>query len=187
MVMFTLMLMATSGAILLIIERQQGLLRRLASSPITRTSIVLGKLGGKFAIGMVQIGFAMIAGTVLFKMDWGPNLLTVILLMMFYGAMMASIGVVVGSVARSEGQAVGIGVLAANILAALGGCWWPIEITPEWMQKIQLGIPTGWAMNALHKLISFGDSPASVLPHMLVMLVTTVVLVRVGVRVFRYQ
>jgi hypothetical protein len=24
------------------------------------------------------------------------------------------------------------------ILAALGGCWWPIEITPPWMQSLSL-------------------------------------------------
>ena len=39
---------------------------------------------------------------------------------------------------RTEGQAVGIGVLATNVLAALGGCWWPIEITPAWMQTLAL-------------------------------------------------
>ena len=72
-------------------------------------------------------------------------------------------------------------------LAALGGCWWPIEITPSWMQALQLFLPTGWAMDALHKLISFGYGPASVLPHIVGMLVVTFVLVLVTVRVFRYE
>ena len=129
----------------------------------------------------------MIAGTVLFKMNWGPSLGWVIVVMLFYGAMMAALGIVLGSVVRTEGQAVGIGVVSANVLAALGGCWWPIEITPEWMQKLQLALPTGWAMDSLHHLISFGDGPASVLPHLLAMLVATIVLVGVGVRVFRFQ
>jgi len=30
------------------------------------------------------------------------------------------------------------------------------------MQKLQLVLPTGWAMDALHKLISFGYGPGSV-------------------------
>jgi ABC-type multidrug transport system permease subunit len=25
--------------------------------------------------------------------------------------------------------------------------------------------PTGWAMDALHRLMSFGDSPSAVIPH----------------------
>ena len=187
MVMFTLMVMATSGSILLLLERKAGLLRRLASTPIHRRSVVLGKCGGKLALGIVQIGFAMIAGTLLFKMNWGPDLPAVIAVMIVYGAMMAVLGVVLGSVARSPGQAIAIGVISANVLAALGGCWWPIEIAPEWMQTLQLFLPTGWAMDALHKLISFGTGAASVVPHLLGMAAATLVLLGVAVKVFRFE
>jgi ABC-type multidrug transport system permease subunit len=136
---------------------------------------------------VVQIAFGMLAGTVLFKMTWGPDLAAVIAVLLVYGAMMAALGVVLGSIARTEGQAIAIGVIAANVLAALGGCWWPIEITPAWMQKLQLFIPTGWAMDALHKLISFAAGPASVAPHLLGMAVATAVLVALSVRVFRFE
>lgn len=187
LVMFTLMIMATSGAILLVIERRQGLLRRLASTPISRLGVVLGKLGGKLALGLIQIGFGMLAGTVLFRMDWGPNLDWVILVMICYGVLMAALGVLLGSLARTEGQAAAIGVISANVLAALGGCWWPIEITPAWMQKLQLFLPTGWAMDALHKLISFGHGPETILPHALGMLVAAAILTVAATKVFRFE
>ncbi len=38
----------------------------------------------------------------------------------------------------------------------LGGWWWPIEITPEWMPLLRKVLPSGWAMDAMHPLISFG-------------------------------
>lgn len=187
MVMFTLMVMATSGSVMLLSERREGLLRRLAYTPISRLGVVLGKWAGKLALGVVQIGFAMLAGTVLFKMNWGPDLAAVITIMLVYGAMMAALGVVLGSVARTEGQAVAIGVIAANVLAALGGCWWPIEITPPWMQSLQMFLPTGWAMDALHKLISFAAGSASVAPHVVGMLLATALLVVLSVKVFRFE
>jgi ABC-type Na+ efflux pump permease subunit len=186
-VMFILLVMTTSGAVLLLVERRQGLLRRLASTPISKLSIVLGKLGGKLSLGIIQIAFAMLVGTILFKMNWGENLLMVIVVLLVYGALMASIGILLGSLARTEGQAVGIGVIASNVLAALGGCWWPIEITPQWMQKLQLFLPTGWAMDALHKLISFSAGPSSVLPHVIGMSLITLVLIGLSVKVFRFQ
>ena len=187
MVMFTLLVMATTGAILLVIERRQGLLRRLAYTPISRLSIVLGKWGGKWGVGIIQVAFAMTAGTVLFHMDWGPDLPMVIAVMLVYAALMAALGITLGSLARTEGQAIGIGVVATNVLAALGGCWWPIEITPHWMQKLQLFLPTGWAMDALHKLVSFGAGPISVVPHLAGMLVGTVLMIAVARRVFRFE
>ena len=187
MVMFLLLVMCTSGAILLVIERRQGLLRRLAYTPIGRRNIVLGKWGGKYCLGVVQIAFAMLTGTVLFKMDWGPDLGWVVLVLLVYGGLMAALGMLLGNLARTEGMAAGIGVLTANVLAALGGCWWPIEITPAWMQKFQLFLPTGWAMDAMHKLISFGAGPASVMPHLIGMLVATAILMAVTMRSFRYE
>jgi ABC-type multidrug transport system permease subunit len=187
MVMFTLMIMTTSGAILLFIERRQGLLRRLAYTPIARLSVVLGKWGGKMGLGLVQIGFAMLVGTVLFKVHWGPEIGVIAVLMIIYAALMASIGLVLGSLVRSEGQAIAIGVVTSNIMAALGGCWWPIEVAPKWMQKIQPFLPTGWAMDALHKLMFFGEGLAAVVPHLVGMTLAAAVLLLVAARVFRFE
>lgn len=187
MVMFTLIVLLTSGAVLLVIERKEGLLRRLASSPLDRRSILLGKWGGRMLMGMIQIGFAMVVGTVLFHMRWGPNLPTLLLVLLFYAGLIAFLGILLGSLARSEGQAVGLGVLTSNVLAALGGCWWPIEITPPWMQKLSLAFPTGWAMNALHKLVSFGAAPSEVVPHLLVFAVAIAISAWGAARVFRFQ
>ena len=37
-------------------------------------------------------------------------------------------------------------------MAALGGCWWPLEIGPDFMRTLAHCFPTGWAMDALHNL-----------------------------------
>ena len=187
MVMFTLILLLTSGAVLLIFERQEGLLRRLASSPLDRSTILLGKWGGRMMLGLIQIGFAMIVGALLFHVRWGPNLPMLLVVLFFYGGLCAFLGLLLGSLARSEGQAVGIGVLASNVFAALGGCWWPIEITPPWMQKLALVFPTGWAMDALHKLVSFEAPPTSVLMHLFVFSLAIAVVWWGAARVFRFQ
>jgi ABC-2 type transport system permease protein len=187
MVMFTLLVLLTSGAVLLVIERQQGLLRRLASSPMPRGSIVLGKWGGRMGLGAVQIGFAMLAGTLLFGMSWGPDLPMLVLVLIAWGALAAALGLLLGNLARSEGQAVALGVLASNALAALGGCWWPIEVTPQWMQRLALFLPTGLAMDALHKLVSFEAGPASAVPHVLGMSLAALAVGWLGTRTFRFQ
>jgi ABC-type Na+ efflux pump permease subunit len=187
MVMFTLLVLLTSGSILLVIERKERLLQRLASTPLSRRTIILGKWGGRWFLGMVQIAFAMIVGTLLFRMHWGPNLPALFVVLAVYAGLVAFLGILLGSLARTEGQAVGIGVLASNVLAALGGCWWPIEVTPDWMQRLALFLPTGWAMDALHKLVNFGAPPTAVLPHLAVMIAASVVAAGLSARVFRFQ
>ena len=187
MVMFTMLILLTSGAILLVVERQAGLLRRLASTPITPGSIVLGKWISRMALGLVQLAFAMTVGRLVFGVDWGPSLPMVILVLVMWAAFTASLALLLANVARTMAQMAGIGVLTSMVLAALGGCWWPIEITPKWMQSLSLAMPTGWTMDAMHKLVNFGYDWTAALPHVAILAVASVVCAWGGAKIFRYQ
>ncbi len=186
LVMFTLLVLLTSGGTMLVLERKQGLLRRLASAPISRAEVVTGKWCGRMVLAGLQLLTALAFGTFLFDMDWGPDLGMVIVVLVAWGGFCASAGLWLGTVARTEGQAAGLGVLAANLLAALGGCWWPIEVTPSWMQSLQNLLPTGWSMDALHKLISFQAGAVAAIPQLLSLLAAAVAMGWLAVRQFEY-
>lgn len=187
MVMFILLVLFTSGGVSLTMERNQGILRRLASSQMSRSAVVLGKWGARMSLGVIQIAFAMTAGSVLFHVRWGPNLAVVVLVLLMYGSLAAALGMLLGNFGRTEGQVIGLGVIASNVFAGLGGCWWPIEITPLWAQRLALAFPTGWTMDALHKLMNFGASPIGVLPHLCVTAAAALAAGYVLSRSFRYQ
>jgi len=187
-VMFTLLVSFTAGGALLAAERRLGTLRRLASSPISRTAVVTGKFGSRFVLGLIQMSFAMLAAKWLLAVNWGgPRLWAVLMLLIVYTALCAALSVLLGSVVRSESQSIGLGVIASNILAALGGCWWPIEITPPAMQQFSLVMPTGWAMHGLHRLLNYGSSPVSVFPHVLALAAATLLAGWIAVRRFEFR
>lgn len=187
LVMFTLLVLLTTSGTTLVQERTEGLLRRLAAAPISKAEVIAGKWDGRMVLSAVQISVALMFGTFLFRMDWGPNLGMVILVLVAWGGFCASAGLWLGTVARTQAQAGGLGVLAANVLAALGGCWWPIEVTPEWMQFVQKLLPTGWTMDALHKLISFQAGAATVIPNIVMLSLAAAVFAWLAVRGFRYE
>jgi ABC-2 type transport system permease protein len=187
MVMFTLILLLTGGSVPIVLERRAGLLRRLASTPIGRGEIVAGRWLSNFALGLIQLAWALVIGTLLFDMDWGPHPVAVALVLVPWAGLCSGFALVLSSLSRSEGQVVGVGVLASNLLAALGGCWWPIEIAPGWMQALARLLPTGWIMDALHELINFQHAPASVWPQALALALGALVATWVGARLFRYE
>ena len=187
-VMFTLMVSLSAGSVLLIAERRQGVFRRLAATPVDRGSIIAGKLVARLAMGFIQVAVAMVAGKWWFAMDWGgPRLWAVLILLALYAVLCAALSLLFSGVARSESQGLAAGVIATNLLAALGGCWWPIEVTPPWMQRAALLLPTGWAMDGLHKLISYGDTPSSIVPHGIALAAASAAVVWLAVRRFRYS
>jgi ABC-type multidrug transport system permease subunit len=53
--------------------------------------------------------------------------------------------------------------LASLVFACCPACWWPLEIGPPVLKTIALCTPNGWAMAALHQLISFGSGLDAVL------------------------
>ena len=187
LVMFTLLVLLTSSGTMLVQERTQGLLRRLASAPISRGEVLAGKWQGRMVLAAIQVTVALAFGTFLFDMDWGPDIAMVMVLLAAWAGFCASAGLWLGTVAKTEAQAGGLGVLVANLLAALGGCWWPIEVTPAWMQALQKAIPTGWTMDALHKLISFQAGASSVIPNVLLLSAAAAVLGVLAARRFRYE
>jgi ABC-2 type transport system permease protein len=187
LVMFTMLVLLTSGAITLVVEREQGLLRRLASTPISRGSVVLGKWTARMGLGAVQIAFGMLVGRVVFGMEWGAALPMIAAVLLGWAACSASLAVLLANLARTPAQMAGLGLLTTMVLAALGGCWWPIEVAPAWMQQLQLLLPSGWAMDAMHQLVSFGHGPEAAVPHLAALLISAFVVGALGARTFRYQ
>lgn len=187
MVMFTLILLLTGGTIPIVLERRAGLLRRLASTPISRGEVVAGRWLSNFGLGLVQIAWAIAVGTLMFGVDWGPHPWALALVLVPWTGLCSGLALVLAGLARSEGQVVGIGVLASNLMAALGGCWWPIEVAPGWMQDLADFLPTGWTMKGLHALVNFQHAPLSVWPQALTLSLATLAVTWLGVRLFRYE
>ncbi len=162
LVMYLMMNLTVFGGAALAAERRNGVLRRCRAQGVRRGELVAGKLYGLLLLGAVQIAFLLLVGRFLFGVPLGANLPAVLvtLLALAWGA--AALGVLAGSTLVNEDRVVGLCVLGSLLMAALGGCWWPLELAPAWLRTAAHALPTGWAMDALHQLISFGAGWAAV-------------------------
>lgn len=157
LVMYLMMNLLIFGGSTIAAERRNGVIKRLMLHPVTHFQLVMGKIYGLMLLGSVQILFFLAVGKFLFHVNLGANLPGVTITLLVFAWVAASLGVLVGSLSAAEDRVVGICVLASLLMAALGGCWWPLEIGPPALKTIALCTPTGWALQALHQLISFGS------------------------------
>lgn len=163
LVMYLMMNLMVFGGALVAAERRNGVIRRLMVYPVTKLEVVMGKIYGLMLLGATQIIFFLAVGKFAMGVNLGANLPAVTLTLLILGWVGSSIGVLVGSLRAEEDRVVGVCVLASLLMAALGGCWWPLEIAPPAFQNLALCLPTGWALKALHQLISFGSGFGTVL------------------------
>jgi ABC-type multidrug transport system permease subunit len=171
LVMYLMMNLLIFGGATVAAERRNGVIKRLMVHPVTHLEIVMGKIYGLMLLGLVQILFFLAIGRFLFHVNLGANLPAVALTLILFAWVAGSLGVLVGSLVAAHDRVNGICVLASLLMAALGGCWWPLEIGPPTLKTIALCLPTGWALQALHQLISFGSDFSAVLTPLAVLLV----------------
>ena len=137
-------------------ERQTHTLERLMSNGTRRESIILGKFIGSVYRGVMQLVVMWTVGIFAFKIDLGVSPSAVVLLSILMALAAAAFGVLLASFVRDVKTATTAGVLVSLTLAPLGGSWWPLFITPQWMQSLAKLTPHGWANGGFNKLMLFG-------------------------------
>jgi ABC-2 type transport system permease protein len=78
-----------------------------------------------------------------------------------------------------------LGSIVIVTMAAVGGCWWPIDLEPRWMRSVALGFPTTWAMEAFNDLMIRRRGVTAALLPTLVMLAYGGLYLVVGLGLFR--
>lgn len=186
LVMFVFFTATFAGA-QIVKERQNHTLERLLATSANRISILGGMFAGTAAKGLVQIIIFWAMGVLVFKINLGVAPAAVIILSVLVILMASAFGLMLSTFVKTERSASSIGVLTSLIMAPLGGCWWPLFITPQWMQFIAKFTPHGWATTGFGKLLVFGADFKAVVPEMLVLLAFAVAFGLVAVLKFRTE
>ncbi len=183
--MFALLFGAQTGLAFLR-ERTQGTLIRLFAAPVSRVTMVIGKLLGNTLVLSVQLTIMITFSSAVLGVRWGnPPALIMPTLAFAFAA--ASFGALCAALTKTPAQLSAFSVLSVNILSALGGLWWPLEVTPMWMQKVAQFLPTYWGLQALQSVILKQSAVLDLLPHTAILLGFAAIFVAIGSRAFKYE
>jgi ABC-2 type transport system permease protein len=168
-------------------ERQKGTLRRLLTTPTQKATYLLGTIAGQVATALVQMLLLVVFGILVLNLSWGhaPAALAVVLVASALAA--AALGTTLGTFVKTEGQAAGLSWMLGMVMALLGGCWYPIELFPQFVRTAVKVLPTSWAMQGMLDIVLRGQGLAAVLPKAGVLLGFAAVFFGVGVWRFRYE
>jgi ABC-2 type transport system permease protein len=168
LVMFVFFAAAVSS-VEIIRERRNHTLERLLASSVKRETLLGGIYIGMVLKGLVQIAIFWTAGVLAFHVDLGLAPWAVIVISVLTVLMSAAFALMLSTLVRTDRSASALATLSSLLLAPLGGCWWPLFITPHWMQFLAKLTPHGWATTGFNKLLIFGGDGPSVMWEMLVL------------------
>ena len=82
----------------------------------------------------------------------------------------AALGTTLGTFVKTEAQAGGLSMMLGMVMALLGGCWYPIELFPPFVQTAAKVLPTTWAMQGMLDIVLRGEGLIGVLLEAAVLL-----------------
>ena len=182
LVMFVMLSTLIYGSAVLATERRRGTVARLATTPATRSDLILGKLGGRALVASVQVAVFLAMGFTLFRVDWGSSPLGLAAVLVPLILCAGAFGLLGGTLFSSPEASAGIAVVMSLVMSAMGGCWWPMEILPRWLQAAGHAFPTAWAMDGLHEIMAWGGGVGDVIGTAAVLLLFALGAFAVAVR-----
>ncbi len=137
-------------------ERERGTLEQLIVTPISKTSLMLGKIVPFLLIGYVQVTVILLVGRLLFDIPIVGSVLDLYVVALPFNVASLGVGLLVSSAVQNQAQAMQLGFLylLPNIL--LSGFMFPREAMPVAAQWIGAALPLTYFLRALRGILLKG-------------------------------
>jgi len=172
-------------------EKSTGSFRRLLAAPISKATLLVGKMMPNFITGLVQIIILFGAGVIIFpafglgRMALGDDPLALVLVCLLILLCSTSLGMLIAAIARTEGQISG---LSSVVLWGFGfaGIWLNQMPGSGFFEPISKVIPHYWANLALLDLFVSGKGLEDIVSSILILLGFTAVFFAIGIWRFNF-
>ena len=168
-------------------EKRVGSFRRLLAAPLSRFSVMVGKLSPNLLVVMIQI-VALFAASILILpllgsggVTLGNDPLALVLLCLSMALCATALGLAISALARTESQISGGAQLFLWVTGLLGGCLVPLTLfNNPTLTAISRLVPQSWAIQGLQDLMVRGLGMQAVLPEIAALLAFSLVFFLVG-------
>ncbi|MDX1279163.1 ABC transporter permease [Oceanihabitans sediminis] len=152
-------------------EKSQGTFVRLRTNPVSYATVLGGKTLIYLCVCIIQFILMLAVGVYLFPimglptLDVSGRLPLLFLVAIFSGLAAIGLGLLLGTIAKTQEQSAPFGATFVVILAALGGVWVPVFIMPKFMQTLSNISPMNWGLNAFYDVFLRNTGLLEILPE----------------------
>ena len=151
-------------------ERKSGSLYRLLGTAVSKPEILLGHWLAMFAMIFLQFNILIIFGQIFLRLNFLNAPLATLLLSIASCAVVASLGLLIGILAKIPEQTVVFSLIPMFIFSGLGGAWVPMELLGETVRRVSLFTPVAWIMTGFKDILLRGANVSRVSLPILVLL-----------------
>jgi ABC-2 type transport system permease protein len=144
------------AAEIVIQERKSGALDRILSTAVPKFSVLIGHWLAMFAMIFMQFIVLVIFGQLFLRLDFFAAPLATLVLSAASCAFVASLGLLIGILAKMPEQSAVYALIPMFVFSGLGGAWVPLDILGEQVQKVSRFTPVYWIMTGFRDILLRG-------------------------------
>lgn len=161
---------------------------RLIISPITKFKIYFSNLSFVFIIGMLQISLLLILNYIFFGLQFGQNIMGVLLIVSAFVFAVSAMGLLISSFVKTNQQLSSIAPVIIVSSSMLGGLFWPSEIiSNSILRTISNLTPQFWAMEALKKVILYNLDIESILLNISILIMMGILFLGTAIQIKEFE
>ncbi len=151
---FVMMMMLGSGftSTLILKEKRSRTYHRICSAPVNAWQYITANVATSFILTVLQIIFLLLVTQYVFHIDAGTSFLSMFVILLMFGFVAIGIGLTITAFSDSTNMASSLNTLILTPTCMLGGCFWSIDLMPQFMRKISYFMPQRWVIDGLEKL-----------------------------------
>lgn len=174
-------------------EKNQGTFVRLRTNPVPYAIVLGGKTIVYLGVSLIQFTLMLLVGLYLFPIiglpmiDVSGKLATLYAVALFSGLAAIGLGLLLGTIAKTQEQSAPFGSIMVVILAAIGGVWVPVFVMPKLMQLLSRISPMNWGLEAFYDVFLRNASFVKILPEISLLLLFFIVTLLISIIYNRSQ
>lgn len=174
--LFAIFFIIVPLSINLVKEKNQGIFVRLRTNPVSYATVLGGKTVVYLGVCLIQFTLMLLVGMYLFPaiglpgIDVSGKLILLYVVAFFSGLAAIGLGLLLGTIAKTQEQSAPFGATLVVILAALGGVWVPVFVMPKFMQTLSKISPMNWGLNGFYDVFLRNSGFMEILPEISLLL-----------------
>jgi len=184
LILMFLMLLVSQSIGFIMEDREQRTMARMFTAPLRALDIAFGNFMGSMLVGTIQL--VIVLGLTYYVFGYSPGISFgwVLLVLEFFLLAIVGLASAVAGLVRNSTQLSQINNLIIAPSCMIAGCFFPLSMLPDFMQKLANFLPQKWAIAAIDRL-GGGGSFSDVAMPLLILLLFAAVLIAFGSAVLR--
>ena len=140
-----------------------------------------------FVMIFVQLMILIIFGQLLLRLNYLEHPVATLLMAVATAIFAASLGLLIGAIAKSEEQVLVFAMIPMFVLSGLGGAWVPLEIMPDGFRQFAEITPLAFVMTGFQDILIRDLGLEAVILNVVVLLAFAAVLFAFAAWRFKYE